>query len=85
MVCCFIGALLAGNLAMAGRLCMAAVRRPSALVSIALGVAGASFIAIAPALAEHGRHYAARAEANNRSLVEEILAQPLCSDREAMR
>ena len=46
-------------------------------------IGGASAIAIAPAVAEHAGHYAARAEANQRSVLEEILAQPLCSGRAA--
>ncbi|RYG34212.1 MAG: hypothetical protein EON93_08430 [Burkholderiales bacterium] len=42
-------------------------------------------LAIAPAVAEHVGHYAARAEIHHRFVLEEILAQPLCSGREAAR
>ena len=57
------------------------------LIVAALMLAGvtATSIAIAPAVAEHGGHYAARAGANHRSVLEEILAQPFCSGREGAR
>jgi hypothetical protein len=74
-----LSALLAGNLAVAGRTGLSLMRRPGPLAAIGLLIAGAVSIAIAPAVAEHGRHYAARAAENHRSVLEEILAQPLCS------
>jgi hypothetical protein len=79
MLCCFLTALMAGNLAVAGRAGVSLLRRPGAVAAIALLLAVAGGIAVAPAVAEHTGHYAARAEANHRSVLEEILAQPLCS------
>ena len=79
MLCCLLSALMAGNLAVAGRTGLSLMRRPGPLAAIGLLIAGAASIAIAPAVAEHGRHYAARAAANHRTVLEEILAQPLCS------
>ena len=85
MLCCLLSALLAGNLAVAGRLGFSLTRRLSVVAAVALAIVAAASIAIAPAVAEHGDHYAARAEANHRSVLEEILAQPLCSGREATK
>ena len=79
MLCCLLSALMAGNLAVAGRLGVNLMKRPGVAVALALAGVTATSIAIAPALAEHGEHYAARAGANHRSVLEEILAQPLCS------
>jgi hypothetical protein len=79
MLCCLLSALMAGNLAMAGRMGWSFMRRPGPVAAFALLAVGAATLAIAPAVAEHGRHYAARATANHRSVLEEILAQPLCS------
>ena len=81
MLCCLLSALLAGNLAVAGRLGLLLARRPGVVAAMALAGVTAASIAIAPAVAEHGGHYTARAEANHRSVLEEILAQPLCSGR----
>lgn len=81
MLCCLLSALMAGNLAVAGRTGLSLLRRPGPLAAIGLLMAGAASIAIAPAVAEHGQHYAARAEANHRSILAEILAQPLCSSK----
>ncbi len=82
MLCCLLGALMAGNLAAAGRIGASLARRPGLAGMAALLAIGAVSIAIAPAVAEHGEHYAARAAVNHRSVLEEILAQPLCSGRE---
>lgn len=79
MLCCLANALFAGNLAVAGRIGMGFLRRRSVAAAIALLVSAAASIAAAPALAEHGGHYAARAEANHRSVFAELLAAPLCS------
>ena len=84
MLCCLASALMAGNLALAGRLGLGVLRQRSVAASIALLASLAASIAAAPALAEHGRHYAARAEANHRSVFAELLAAPLCSG-EAMQ
>jgi len=78
MLCCLLGALVTGNLAVAARL---AVSRRGRVALLALGVACIAGAAGAYALVEHGGHYAARAAANDRSILEEIMAQPLCSGR----
>ncbi len=79
MLCCLFGAVLAGNLAVAGRAGVSLLRRPGGAAAIVLLLAASGGIAVAPAVAEHAVHYAARAETNHRSVLEEILAQPLCS------
>jgi hypothetical protein len=76
MLCCLTGALIAGNIAAAGR---AAFLRRGAIALGGLAMTGAVVIATGPALAEHAGHYAARASANDRSILEELMAQPLCS------
>jgi hypothetical protein len=83
MLCCLLSALMAGNLAVAGRAGLSLLRRQGPLAAIGLLIVAGSSIAIAPALADHGQHYAARALANQRSVFEEILAQPLCSGETA--
>ena len=85
MLCCLLTALMAGNLAVAGPPGPRLLRRPGFLAALMLGGVAAASIAIAPAIAEHGAHYAARAEASHRSVLDEILAQPLCSGREVRR
>ena len=79
MLCCLASALMAGNLALAGRIGVGVLHRRSVAAVIALLVTMAASIAVAPALAEHAGHYAARAEANHRSVFAELLAAPLCS------
>lgn len=76
MLCCLTGAFVAGNIAVAGR---AAFLRQGALALALCGVAGTGAAVGAPILAEHAGHYATRAAANDRSILEEIMAQPLCS------
>jgi F0F1-type ATP synthase membrane subunit c/vacuolar-type H+-ATPase subunit K len=76
MLCCLLSALMAGNLAAAGR--MAFVRN-SAITLLGLMITGGIAIVTAPAVAEHAGHYATRAAANDRSILEELMAQPLCS------
>ncbi|HOZ29104.1 MAG TPA: hypothetical protein PK080_17180 [Hyphomonadaceae bacterium] len=85
MLCCLLSALMAGNLAVAGRLIASMAKRPGIVAALILAGVTATSIAIAPAVAEHGGHYAARAGANHRSVLEEILAQPFCSGREGAR
>ena len=79
MLCCLASALMAGNLALAGRIGVGLLRRRSVTAVIALLVTMAASIAVAPALAEHASHYAARAEVNHRSVFAELLAAPFCS------
>ena len=76
MLCCLLSALMAGNLAVAGRVAYA---HRGAVALVALAIGGLTAVATAPALAEHAGHYASRAAANDRSILEELMAQPLCS------
>ncbi len=76
MLCCLLSALMAGNFAVAGRIVIA---HRGVVASAALLVAGVIALATAPALVEHAGHYASRAAANDRSILEELMAQPLCS------
>lgn len=79
MLCCLLSAVMAGNVAVAGKLGLGFLRRPGPVAALALLAVGVASLAIAPAVAEHAGHYAARAKEHHRSLIEEILAQPLCS------
>jgi hypothetical protein len=79
MLCCLLSALMVGNLAVAARAGASVLRQPGAAAAIVLLLTAAAGIAVAPAVAEHAGHYAARAETNHRSVFEEIFAQPLCS------
>ena len=80
MLCCLASALMAGNLLVAGRIGVSLPEAPARCCGDgARRDRGALGIAVAPALAEHAAHYAARAEANHRSVLAEILAAPLCS------
>jgi len=79
MLCCLLSAMMTGNIAVAGRIGVSLVKRPGPRAVTGLLFAGAVGIAEAPALADHGAHYAARAEANHRSMLAEVLAAPSCS------
>lgn len=79
MLCCLVSVAVAGNVAAAGGAGVSLMRKRGAVAGAVLLIAMAAGIAVVPAVAEHGGHYAARAEANHRSVIEEILAQPLCS------
>ncbi len=79
MICCLLSVAVAGNAAVAGGAGWRMMRRPGLVAGAVLLIAAAIGIAVAPALAEHAGHYAARAEANHRSVLEELLVQPLCS------
>lgn len=83
MMCCLLTVAMAGNAAAAGGAGWRLMRRPGLVAGAALLIAAAGGIAVAPAVAEHAGHYAARAEANHRSVLEELLAQPLCSGEAA--
>ena len=79
MLCCLLGALMVGNIGLAGRLSWRLATRLGPAAALALLGLGAFSLAIAPAVAEHASRYAARARDHHRSVFEEILAQPLCS------
>ncbi len=83
MICCLVTMVAAGNAAAAGGAGWRLMRAPGRVTALAAGavllIAAVPGIAVAPAVAQHAGHYAARAEANHRSVLEELLAQPLCS------
>lgn len=83
MFCCLIVALATGKLALAGRLGMQLFARPSAMAAAGMAVLLGGTALLAPAALAHAGHYAERAQAHDRSLLEEILAQPLCRGRDA--
>jgi hypothetical protein len=74
VICCLTGLVVAGNVAAGG----VALRTPRWRMAL-LGAMLVAGLAVAPAVAEHAGHYAARAAANERSVLAELLAQPLCS------
>lgn len=73
-MCCFIGALLAGSFLM--RWWQAWRERLPRIGALALA-AGLTLAGVLAA-AYHLPHYTSRAEANERSVLAEILAEPLC-------
>lgn len=52
---------------------------PRARVAVGFGTAAIVLIAGSALAAEHFSHYVARAQANQRGVLAEILAQPICS------
>jgi hypothetical protein len=75
MLCCLTGLAIAGKAAMASGPALAASRwRLPALACLA-----AAGLAIMTLVSEHAGHYADRARANDRSVIAELFAQPLCS------
>lgn len=64
-MCCFIGAVLAGG----RRMRLPPARVAAITAGLALAVALAAW---------HLPHYLSRAEANDRTVLAEILAEPLC-------
>ncbi len=81
MLCCLFAALSAGNLAVVARTAgrLAAERTGATVIALAAGLAGLA--ALSPFAIEHAGHYADRAAAHERSILAEILAQPLCSGK----
>lgn len=79
MLCCLVTALLSGKLLVAARMAFGVAVKPSAAKLWMLGglAGGAAFLA--PFAAAHAGHFAERAALNHRSILEEILAQPLCT------
>lgn len=72
MLCCGIGALAAASAVWSGK---RAVR--SRLLPVAvLGGVSLAFAALATA---HLGHYVTRAQANERTLLAEVMAQPICT------
>jgi len=79
MLCCLLAAVFSGNLAVAGRIAAGLVKRPSAGKIMALAGVGLVGAVLAPMAAAHVGHYSERAQLNHRSVLEEILAAPICS------
>ena len=79
MSCCLLFALLSGNFAATGGLAFRLMRAPGVLRAMTLiGLAGAAAW-LAPAAMAHAGHYAEKARLHERGVLEEILAQPLCT------
>jgi hypothetical protein len=72
-VCCFLGAFLTGSFLLRWWQTWRRRMPRSGMAAIAAGLALAGGLA-----AWHLPHYAARAEANDRAVLAEILAEPLC-------
>lgn len=76
-MCCFLAAFLGGGLLLKawrswrGRLPRPALAAPAAGLAVGVAIAGAF-------AAWHLPHYAARAETNDRGLLAEIAAEPIC-------
>ena len=79
MICCLLAALFSGNLAVAGRMALGLAQKPSlARILVVASLAGAAAL-LAPAAIAHAGHYVERAKLHERSILEEILAQPICT------
>ena len=79
MLCCLLIALLSGNIAAAGRLGLTMLRAPNLARALALLALTSGAAWLTPAAMAHAGHYAEKARAQERSVLEEILAQPLCT------
>lgn len=79
MLCCLLIALLSGNLAAAGRTAFKMLRQPSLVRALALAGFVSAAAWLTPAAMAHAGHYAEKARTHERSVLEEILAQPLCT------
>jgi hypothetical protein len=79
MLCCLLAALFSGNLAAAGRMAFGLARKPTAAKVLMFGALAGGAALLAPVAVAHAGHYAERAAAHERSILEEILAQPLCT------
>jgi hypothetical protein len=73
MLCCGIGALAAVSAAWSGK----RAARSQLLSAVILAGVSLAFAAFATA---HLGHYVTRAQANERTLLAEIMAQPVCTD-----
>ena len=79
MLCCLLAAVFSGNIAVVGRIAVGFVKRPSAGKIAALAALGLLGAVLAPMAMAHVGHYAERAKEHDRSILEEILAAPICS------
>jgi hypothetical protein len=78
-MCCAIAALLIGVMAMWRRgLAVARHWRPQLRLAAVSAATAIALIAGSALAAQHFDHYATRAQAGGRTLLAEILAQPIC-------
>jgi hypothetical protein len=79
-MCCALGALFIALItAWRTRFKTVFGWRPRARAAVGFSTAAIVLIAGSALAAEHFSHYVARAEANERGVLAEILAQPICS------
>jgi hypothetical protein len=79
-MCCALGALLIALItAWRTRLRIVIGWWPRARAAATFGAATIVLVAGSALAAEHVCHYVARAQANDRTVLDEILAQPICS------
>jgi hypothetical protein len=79
LLCCVLTALCSGALGVAGWGIADLRRRPSAVNVMALAGLGLIGALLASTAIAHANHYADRARLNERSVLAEILAAPICS------
>jgi hypothetical protein len=79
MLWCLLAALFSGNLAAAGRMAFGLAQKQSAARVLMFGALAGEAVLLAPVAVAHAGHYAERAAVHERSILEEILAQPLCT------
>ncbi len=83
MLCCLAITLLSGNLAAGAGLTLTPRRaRGASRRFVMVALAGAAAL-LTPAAIAHAGHYAQRAKAHERTVLEEMLAQPLCTGGDA--
>lgn len=82
MMCCGIGAVAIATAVMRRRPWKPAGARSSLAATLAVVAASIALLAVG---AQHFGHYVGRARANERSLVAEIMAQPICTGRSDSR
>jgi hypothetical protein len=78
MICCGIGAVAVAAAVTRRRWSKPAGARTSLAATLAVVAASITLLALG---AQHFGHYVGRARANERSLVAEIMAQPICTGR----
>ena len=81
MLCCLLAALSAGNLAAVARIAVRLAGERTGAMAVALAAGLGGLAALSPFVIEHAGHYAQRAADHERSILAEILAQPLCTGK----
>jgi hypothetical protein len=79
MLCCLLAALFSGNVAAAGQMAVGLARKPTAAKFLVFGALAGGAALLAPVVVAHAGQYAERAAVHDRSVLEEFLAQPLCT------